>query len=148
MDRNQHRARDVVSCGRTSQTRRQYLKVTQTNLKQLAEQTSAHCDQLSFDFMRDKVFKVMYIRETGIINDNKLMCNDVKLFTPPVEIIEIEHRRIAEKDGDIMLCPFRAAKRSSVLARCQNANYRRFRLLNITVGWKIFCAVCNKIRQK
>ncbi len=57
------------------------LKITQSNLKQLAEQTSARCDQSAVDFMRDKVFKVMYVRETGIINDNKLMCNDVKLFT-------------------------------------------------------------------
>ncbi len=48
------------------------LKVTQTNLKQLAEQTSARCDQSAVNFMRDKVFNVMYIREIGIINDNKL----------------------------------------------------------------------------
>jgi sensor c-di-GMP phosphodiesterase-like protein len=81
------------------------LKVTQTNLKQLSEQTSAHCDQAALDFMRDKVFKVMYIRELGIINDNKLMCNDVKMFIPPVEITDVEHRRIADKDGEIMLIP-------------------------------------------
>lgn len=81
------------------------LKVTQTNLHQLAGQTSAHCDQFALDFMRSKVFQVMYIRELGIINDNKLMCNDVKLFTPPVEITDIEHRRIADKDGAIMLVP-------------------------------------------
>jgi len=81
------------------------LKVTQTNLKQLAEQTSARCDQSAVDFMREKVFKVMYIRETGIVNDNKLMCNDIKLFNPPVEITNIEHRLIAEKDGEIMLVP-------------------------------------------
>ncbi|MEQ1486084.1 EAL domain-containing protein [Methyloglobulus sp.] len=81
------------------------LKVTQSNLKQLAEQTSARCDQSAVDFMRDKVFKVMYIRETGIINDNKLMCNNVKLFKPPVEITNIEQRRIPDKDGDITLIP-------------------------------------------
>ncbi|CAG7856542.1 putative cyclic di-GMP phosphodiesterase PdeB [biofilm metagenome] len=81
------------------------LKVTRINLKQLADQTSAHCDQSAVEFMRDKVFKVMYIRETGIINDNKLMCNDIKMFNPPVEITEIEHRRIADKDGDITLIP-------------------------------------------
>lgn len=81
------------------------LKVTQLNLKQLAEQTSARCDQSAVDFMRDKVFKVMYIRETGIVNDNKLMCNDLKLFNPPVEITDLEHRRIAERDGDIAIVP-------------------------------------------
>ncbi len=81
------------------------LRVTESNLKQLAEQTSARCDQSAVDFMQDKVFNVLYIRETGIINDNKLMCNDVKIFNPPVEITEIEHRRIAEKDGDIAIVP-------------------------------------------
>lgn len=81
------------------------LKITQLNLKQLAEQTSARCNQPAVDFMRDKVFKVMYIRETGIINNNKLMCNDVKLFNPPVEITNIEQRRIAGTDGDITLVP-------------------------------------------
>jgi c-di-GMP phosphodiesterase len=80
-------------------------KVTQLNLKQLAEQTSARCDQSAVDFMRDKVFKVMYIRETGIVNDNKLMCNDVKIFIPPVEINDVEYRRIAQRDGDIALVP-------------------------------------------
>ena len=55
--------------------------------------------------MRDKVFKVMYIRETGIINDFKLVCNDVKIFDPPVEITELEHRSIADHDGEIAIVP-------------------------------------------
>jgi c-di-GMP phosphodiesterase len=81
------------------------LKVTKLNLKQLAEQTSARCDQSAVDFMRDKVFKVMYIRETDIVNNNKLMCNDLKLFIPPVEITDVEHRRIATRDGEIAIVP-------------------------------------------
>ncbi len=81
------------------------LKVTQANLKQLAEKTSAHCDLNAIEFMRDKVFKVMYIREIGIINDRKLMCNDVKMFEPPVEITTLEQTAIAENDGEIALVP-------------------------------------------
>ena len=80
-------------------------KVTKANLKQLAEHTSAHCDDAAVDFMHDKVFNVMYIRETGIINDNKLMCTNVKLFDPPVDITDAEHRRIADRDGDIVIVP-------------------------------------------
>jgi sensor c-di-GMP phosphodiesterase-like protein len=81
------------------------LKITQSNLEQLADKTHAHCDQAAIDFMREKVFKVMYIRETGIINQNKLMCNDVKMFEPPVDITEPEHRRLPDRDGDIALVP-------------------------------------------
>lgn len=81
------------------------LKVTQANLKQIAEQTKAECDQSAMAFMRDKVFKVMYIREIGIINDKKLICNDVKMFEPPVLITTLEQTAIAEKDGDIALVP-------------------------------------------
>jgi sensor c-di-GMP phosphodiesterase-like protein len=80
-------------------------KITQSNLQQLADKTKGHCNQAAVDLMREKVFKVMYIRETGIINSNKLMCNDVKLFDPPVEITEIEHRRLPNKNGDIALVP-------------------------------------------
>ena len=81
------------------------LKITQANLKQLAEKTSAHCDLNAIEFMRDKAFKVMYIREIGIINDRKLMCNDVKMFEPPVEITTLEQTAIAENDGEIALVP-------------------------------------------
>lgn len=91
--------------GGTARRADNILKVTKSNLKQLAEQTSAFCDQAAVDFMHDKVFNVMYIRELGIINDNKLICNNAKLLNPPVEITNIEHGRIAEHDGEITIVP-------------------------------------------
>lgn len=81
------------------------LNVTRANLEQLAEHTHSQCTQATLDYMREKVFSVMYIRETGIINDSKLICNNVALFDPPVEITEIEHRRTAERDGEIAIVP-------------------------------------------
>jgi len=59
------------------------LKTTQANLKQVAEQTSGQCSKQAVEFMRDQVFKVLYIREMGIVNDNKLMCNDVNMLNRP-----------------------------------------------------------------
>lgn len=81
------------------------LKITQSNLKQLAEHTLSQCNSGTMKYMQEKVFSVMYIRETGIVQNNRLMCNNVTLFDPPVDITEIEHRRLAEQNGQISIVP-------------------------------------------
>ncbi|WP_145998664.1 EAL domain-containing protein [Methyloterricola oryzae] len=89
----------------TARRSEKILKVTETNLRQLAEHTSARCDLNALAFMREKVFSVLYIREMGIINDNRLTCNDIQRFTPPVLITDRESSKISESDGEITIVP-------------------------------------------
>ncbi len=68
----------------------------QKSLDAVARQTHGTCDPKSRRAMTQAVFNNINIREMGIVADARLVCNDEKLFVPPVNITNSEHLVIPE----------------------------------------------------
>jgi sensor c-di-GMP phosphodiesterase-like protein len=72
----------------------------QKSLDAVANQTKGACDAKSRRAMTQAVFNNINVREMGIVSDARLVCNDEKLFVPPVNITNPSHL-VVPKAGEI-----------------------------------------------